>query len=217
MVRLSRTRRRSKTNTKQSSLHKIKAITNLTFWKFGLLDVTAVCVCSQMLVAIVDLIMIAVTDVGGGSVANDVPHNLARIPLRWMIRQCFLTKTGIRFHTDLLPTIGLDPAALWPQVLPRPPALANAAISSISNVPSTSAPADTRHQRLSTSATLINYADVPPAGAAAGSLTEEQEDLLDARCDIYDQLALSWGWWVLEILPLRHKVQEEDFGWESQI
>lgn len=32
-------------------------------------------------------------DVGGGSVPNDTPHSLARIPLRWMIRECFLAKT----------------------------------------------------------------------------------------------------------------------------
>lgn len=32
-------------------------------------------------------------DVGGGSVPNDTPHSLARIPLRWMVRECFLAKT----------------------------------------------------------------------------------------------------------------------------
>ncbi|PSR73063.1 hypothetical protein PHLCEN_2v11085 [Hermanssonia centrifuga] len=59
-------------------------------------------------------------DVGGGSVPNNTPHNLARIPLRWMIRQCFLAKTGIRFHTSLFPNVGLDPATLYPDVKPRP-------------------------------------------------------------------------------------------------
>ncbi|KAI8981357.1 hypothetical protein BD414DRAFT_443685 [Trametes punicea] len=57
-------------------------------------------------------------DVGGGSVSDDTPHTLARIPLRWMIRECFRTNTGIRFHGELLKRIGLDPATLWP--VPEP-------------------------------------------------------------------------------------------------
>ena len=43
-------------------------------------------------------------------------HSLARIPLRWMIRECFRTNTGIRFHAELLKDIGLDPENLWPHV-----------------------------------------------------------------------------------------------------
>ena len=37
-----------------------------------------------------------------------------------MIRQCFLTNTGIRFHAELLKNIGLDPSALHPIVKERP-------------------------------------------------------------------------------------------------
>lgn len=47
------------------------------------------------------------TDVGGGSVKNDTPHALARIPLRWMIRECFECKTGIIFDAVMLQQIGL--------------------------------------------------------------------------------------------------------------
>ncbi|KAI0642187.1 hypothetical protein C8Q79DRAFT_1013487 [Trametes meyenii] len=57
-------------------------------------------------------------DVGGGSVPDEKKHALARIPLRWMVRECFRTKTGIRFHGDLLKQIGLDPATLWPDPPP---------------------------------------------------------------------------------------------------
>ncbi|KAI0675761.1 hypothetical protein C8Q78DRAFT_347430 [Trametes maxima] len=57
-------------------------------------------------------------DVGGGSVPDEKKHALARIPLRWMVRECFRTKTGIRFHGDLLKQISLDPATLWPDPPP---------------------------------------------------------------------------------------------------
>lgn len=38
---------------------------------------------------------------------NDTPHALARIPLRWMIRECFECKTGIIFDAVMLQQIGL--------------------------------------------------------------------------------------------------------------
>ncbi|KAG6907236.1 hypothetical protein DXG01_009811 [Tephrocybe rancida] len=60
-------------------------------------------------------------NVGGGSVDNKFPRSLAPIPLRSMLRQRFKTNTGMMFNTEALRTIGLDPATLYPYVLPRPP------------------------------------------------------------------------------------------------
>ncbi|CAL1694110.1 unnamed protein product [Somion occarium] len=47
------------------------------------------------------------TDVGGGSVPNGTPHSLARIPLRWMIRECFRCNNGILFDAVQLQQVGL--------------------------------------------------------------------------------------------------------------
>ena len=46
---------------------------------------------------------------------NDPDHSLARIPLRWMIRECFKAKTGIIFDAHMLKyetglSIGSGPA-----------------------------------------------------------------------------------------------------------
>ena len=61
-------------------------------------------------------------DIGGGSVRNGTRNSLARIPLRWMIRECFRTKTGIIFDKDMLrKNIGLDADTLYPHVRTRPP------------------------------------------------------------------------------------------------
>ncbi|EKM48705.1 uncharacterized protein PHACADRAFT_55549, partial [Phanerochaete carnosa HHB-10118-sp] len=49
----------------------------------------------------------------GGSVSKDTWHSLGHIPLQWMVRQCFLASTGIRFHAKLLCGIRLDPALLY--------------------------------------------------------------------------------------------------------
>ncbi|KAK0445800.1 hypothetical protein EV421DRAFT_2034302 [Armillaria borealis] len=97
--------------------------------------------------------------VGGGAVANEVPHNLARIPLRWMIRQCFLVDTGIIFHRELLKYLGIDPASLHPVVPPRP------AIDTC----------------------------VKPRYAT----TEEEKDILDALCPMYEELKIAPGWRIL--------------------
>ncbi|KAI0640162.1 hypothetical protein C8Q77DRAFT_114336 [Trametes polyzona] len=117
-------------------------------------------------------------DVGGGSVTDDIPHTLARIPLRWMIRECFKTNTGIRFHGELLKKIGLDPASLHPHVAARPPPLE----------PS------------------LEYIVGEPAPPLPYS-TEEEHEIRDALSPKYDQLDLAWYWWLLEYLPMKQRVQ----------
>ena len=61
------------------------------------------------------------TDVGGGSVLNTERSSLARIPLRWMIREVFRTNTGIRFDLRLLEDIGFNSASLWLHANPAGP------------------------------------------------------------------------------------------------
>jgi hypothetical protein len=169
-----------------------------------------------------------------------------------MIRQCFLANTGIRFHTSLLPNVGLDPASLYPTVQPRPPALYTTDIVEQTEydalhappapAPASSAQDSTRppsmHDRSDSVATLVN--GTPPTSfkpfnpltpstspsssppqpqkttlarlldkkAAPGTLTEEEEDLADALCPLYDQLQLALGWWMLEVIPLTQHTQD---------
>ena len=52
--------------------------------------------------------MVFPVDVGGGSVKNDTRHALARIPLRWMVRQCFECKTGMLFDAVMLQQLGMS-------------------------------------------------------------------------------------------------------------
>ncbi|KAF8579614.1 hypothetical protein K439DRAFT_1648435 [Ramaria rubella] len=54
----------------------------------------------------------------GGSVPNDTPAALAFISLHWMICECFKTHTGIMFDVLWLRAVGLEPATLYPVVLP---------------------------------------------------------------------------------------------------
>jgi hypothetical protein len=138
-------------------------------------------------------------DVGGGSVDNGTPYTLAKIALRWMIRETFETDTGIMFHSETLRTIGLDPASLYPYVQKRPPPLPVAG-TLIQSIP----PAQNKTP-------LQHFSDVE--SLVKIHKTEEEHELHDAMAPIYDQLSLAWSWWVLELFPMRQHYQRSDNTW----
>jgi hypothetical protein len=112
-----------------------------------------------------------------------------------MIRECFKTRTGIMFDAEQLRDVGLDPARLYPVVLPRPPPLP-VGNAKIARIPKGSA-----------------LAIVPTKQELPGHAMEEQEELADAMCPIYDQLSLAPAWWILELLIMRHRYQKKDNTW----
>jgi len=132
-------------------------------------------------------------DVGGGAVKNDTRSALARIPLRWMVRQCFLAETGIMFNGQLLAKIGLDPATLCPNVLCRPDPI-TLELADRSRIASGHAG----------TVAVVNKDMV---------LNEEEEDLADILSPVNDELSLSKFWWFIEMLPLTNKHQKKDGSW----
>ncbi|KAI9511887.1 hypothetical protein F5148DRAFT_1167136 [Russula earlei] len=127
-------------------------------------------------------------DIGGGSVPNGTRNSLARIPLRWMIRQCFLANTGIQFYREVPPPL-------------------KATASAIAELRASA------HAAEPTDVTLTDQVQASPT-ASSTFRTEEDEELEDALSPIYDELQLSKAWWILEVLPLRHRAQKrEDMSW----
>ncbi|KAL0961236.1 hypothetical protein HGRIS_006201 [Hohenbuehelia grisea] len=158
------------------------------------------------------------TDVGGGSVSNKTRHSLARISLRWMVRECFKTQTGIMFDTERLKEIGLDPATLYPFVTPRAPPLPTegARIAKASKkdkrpwwrpfAPKPAPPVPTTELNEKTSKPHDLHKPV----------SEEEEELKDAMSPIYDQLKIKKVWWILEWIPMEFRYQAgEDNHWVS--
>ncbi|KAF5328559.1 hypothetical protein D9758_018002 [Tetrapyrgos nigripes] len=135
-------------------------------------------------------------------------------PLRWMIRQCFLTGTGIMFHREMLKDVGLDPDSLYPMVRPRPPMrmtrrqLGAGDDTGAGTAGSSSNPTNTtnitRTQRLR-SIFLEDFID------------EEEEDVKDILSDIHDELKTVKAWWLLEVLPQKVKYQDENDKWVERI
>lgn len=127
--------------------------------------------------------------------------------MRWMIRECFRTNTGIMFDCEGLQALGLDPGALYPEVLPRPPMALTTATLRIQDIPKPiSGSPDETH--------LPNFADVD---YSALYKSEEDHDMLDLVSPIYDQLSLAPSWWLLEIWPMKDRHQNSDDSWASRL
>jgi hypothetical protein len=142
------------------------------------------------------ILMSIFSDIGGGSVKNRTRNSLARIPLRWMIRQCFIAGTGIMFHKDTLLKVGLDPDTLCDtQVhLPRPPMIFQDPKVHPIPVPEPTVLDDDRK--------AVVYTD------GDSFVNEEEEDLADALCPMYDELKRRKLWWILECVPQSVQYQE---------
>jgi len=122
-----------------------------------------------------------------------------------MVRECFKMNSGILFHVDGLKKIGLDPAALYPVVLPRPPALS----------------LDHSSRETSVIQTIPKVAPPPVYEEEEVHISEEQEseellDLKDALAPIYDQLKLARFWWILEYIPFKNRFQQNDHTWTTK-
>lgn len=129
---------------------------------------------------------------------NETPNTLARIALRWMIRECFKTDSGIMFTSDTLPAVGLDPASLYPFVAKRPPALSGVGMKLQSIPPPNAVDASDKVDNLVTI-----------------ERSEEEHELLDALSPVYDQLDLKWHWWILEFIPFKQRWQANDGSWKT--
>jgi hypothetical protein len=137
-------------------------------------------------------------------VKNGIRHSLARIPLRWMIRECFKAHTGIIFDAHMLKhELGLDIESL--HEAPKPLLRFDCHLSK---------PNGGEIVRPSLTSTLVSpfcwvWSKLPqirsPGPPPQANLQhgwkfegEAQEELDDALSPIYDQLEEGAGWQILE-------------------
>ena len=178
-------------------------------------------------------------DVGGGAVPNETRHMLSRIPLRWMIRQCFACNTGIIFDTSSLADIGIDVPSVWPTYIPNkvpvvgpsPTAMEHYEAGSLPPIwrRSTALKADQKNkqkkkdaqkQKKGTAEQEIFFHTDPSTDAEGLSLEllpEQVEDHFDALQPINDMLKQAKGWWVLEVWPVKVKIQKKTDQWEKKL
>ncbi|KAF9651414.1 hypothetical protein BDM02DRAFT_3091324 [Thelephora ganbajun] len=170
-------------------------------------------------------------DVGGGSVKNGERHSLARITLRWMIRECFKTDTGIIFDAHMLRhEVGLDidsilkaPQPLFPSTLHlRRPTGAELEGFSLRHIPTVIV-----HWLVSPFRWIwvsLSQLRVQDSSQFLRSLEQRRpiskgeplEELNDALSPIVDQIKMHPGWNIVEWIPWlvkRQNAEADDHFW----
>jgi uncharacterized protein (DUF2235 family) len=147
-------------------------------------------------------------DVGGGAVPNESRHMLSRIPLRWMIRQCFDCDTGILFKTKVLAEQGLDVMDMWPVYKqPKIPSGMPQPALMKKYLKGTLAPLQMRSMFLPIGPEDNKIKDAPTADDLSYILpSEASEDYFDAMAKPNDQLIVAKTWWMLEFWPVELRV-----------
>lgn len=147
---------------------------------------------------------------------NGERHSLARIPLRWMIRECFKLETGIIFDAHMLKhEVGLDIDSIL--VAPKPllpdtyqlqkPGSGELKGFSLIRVPTAVLSGATLPFRwVWVKLTHLRF-QKPPKVPYLPELPrfqyegEAREELEDAISPVYDQLQMHWYWKVMEWIP----------------
>ena len=135
---------------------------------------------------------------------NGTRHSLARITLRWMVRECFKTNTGIVFDAHMLKhEIGLDIDSVLKAPTPLSSPLPSPHPSSVlsekvrSESPTSLTPWSRTFGWIKGKSSRDN-ATKDPRPPYKG---EYQEEVDDAISPIYDQLNAHWYWKAMEYIP----------------
>ncbi|KAI0542817.1 hypothetical protein GGR58DRAFT_452087 [Xylaria digitata] len=159
-------------------------------------------------------------DIGGGAVRNESRHMLSRVPLRWMIRQCFECDTGILFDMARLAEQGLDVVNLWPVYKePTKPTAAPSPRLMTKYNKKTPAPVQRRSTFLPIGPEGYTIDDAPTHEDLNYIFpSESDENHFDAMEPPNDQLKIARGWWILEIWPVKIRVLSKDKeSWEKRV
>ncbi|KAK5746365.1 hypothetical protein LTR17_000745 [Elasticomyces elasticus] len=158
-------------------------------------------------------------DVGGGAVKNEERHKLAQIPLRWMLRQCFECNTGIIFKVHRLAEEGIDVHTLWPTYTSLGVPLLGPSPSMMEKHEERKFAPITRRSSVLKAVDeddpqgfhdVVLWRDERRGKMHEDWVPEHVEDYFDCISRINDQLIDAKGWWILEILPLKVRVQLKD-------
>jgi hypothetical protein len=163
---------------------------------------------------------------------------LSRIPLRWMIRQCFACNTGIIFDTSSLADVGIDIPSVWPTYIPNKVPVVGPSPNTMKHYEARALPPIRRRS----TALKANQKEKQQKNDSQNEkqekgekeiffhtdtftddekrllelLPEQVEDHFDALQPINDMLVQAKGWWVLEFWPVGVKIQKAD-KWQKKL
>ncbi|KAM6494621.1 Uncharacterized alpha/beta hydrolase domain (DUF2235) domain containing protein [Amanita muscaria] len=136
-------------------------------------------------------------DVGGGSHIATRSSSLSFISLRWMIKECILSETGIMFDLKYLKDdLNFDFDGL------------------ISNKTEKQNPImqdnELKEYQLKARDPKQAYFDTLPIPMQQPRYSMHALDIL---ADIFDQLVLCWLWWMVEVVPMLYTYQDHHGNW----
>lgn len=161
----------------------------------------------------------ALSDIGGGSVANDVTSSLADIPLRWMMREVVASQCGIEFDPEAMarfnvhmdfPTPSSEPVDLPMLTLNGGAAGSNGKGGQFSADDVASPVSDNGGDGSGVGV------GTGTGGGAGGTSPAPSQDSLDCMQPTHDQLVASPVWWLLEIIPLPFSWQDKKCVWHKK-
>ncbi|KAF8332492.1 hypothetical protein F5887DRAFT_45647 [Amanita rubescens] len=179
------------------------------------------------------------SDVGGGSHPTWRSRSLSYIPLRWMIKECLLAKTGIQFDMEYLrddldfdfddfekemEKMNMKPEELGEayQGIETYAAESRARAQAQENEQSNPAGADGPPELQGLSRYIYEIfkwwfwwmlpvrAQAHPEEIPLQGLRRHIHDVFDR---IFDQLLIAWSWWILEIIPMLTTYQDLEGNW----
>lgn len=159
-------------------------------------------------------------DIGGGAVPNERRHMLSRIPLRWMLRQCFECNTGILFDVAALAEQGLDIDTLYPFYQPPTQPSAIPPSSVLERYETKTLPAIQERSKMVSigEKSYIAPPFAPNSDHHYAHLPECTEEHFDSLEPLNDQLVQVKGWWILELWPVKVRVLQKDGdGWVKKV
>ncbi|EIW59114.1 uncharacterized protein TRAVEDRAFT_28448 [Trametes versicolor FP-101664 SS1] len=155
------------------------------------------------------------TDVGGGSVADDVTVSLSDITLRWMVREVVQAQCGIAFDEAALVRANIPESIFRGVGFPLP------SQTIISHTPRRHKPTVPEEEGTSASSAEDSDLSDPPLKIQAPSAPSDQtgSDSLDAKADAiqptHDAFKSSPAWWLLEIVPISYPWQQASGKWKN--
>ena len=155
-----------------------------------------------------------------------------------MIRQCFACNTGIIFDTSSLADVGIDVLSTWPTYIPNKVPVDGPSPTAMEHYESGSLPpiwrrsaafkavqknkqktTDTQKDKKETKEQEIFFHTdtfTDDKKRLLDLLPEQVEDHFDALQPINDMLKQAKGWWILEVWPVKVKVQNKADQWEKK-
>ncbi|KAG5645630.1 hypothetical protein DXG03_005621 [Asterophora parasitica] len=159
-------------------------------------------------------------DVGGGSHSNQIQESLSYIPLRWMIKECLLTGSGVLFDLQYLKLIGINLGKLYKELEHKKlegnldidlDALGFHADLLADEGKGSTGPTTA----LLTPHKNVQHADTESSrrhGLAHRAVTRLRTGA-DVMAEIFDQLVKVKWWWGIEVIPTLATYQQADGDW----